>query len=125
MSAPKASGSETLAPETLPAGFETLEPFVDRWAATTCAARSERRSQSTAEERSTFFDAAAPLLDPALAYLDTRPLPELTPADKRLLNLMLSLGHVQMAVEVHREMEPEHAAARASMEITRSVTDLA
>jgi len=110
--------------ETLPSAFNALEPFVDMWAAATCSARDERRGVSTAEERCAFFDAAAPLLEPALAYLDAKPLAELDTSDKRLLNLMLSLGHVQMAVEVHRGVEPQHAAARAAMTITRSVTDL-
>lgn len=109
----------------LPAGFEPLEPFVESWAATTCTARDRRRGESTDEERRAFFNAAAPLLEQALAHLDAKPLAQLDPADKRLLNLMLSLSHVQMAVEVHREMEPQHAAARAAMTITRSVTDLA
>jgi len=109
---------------SLPAGFEALEPFQERWAAGTCAMRDQRRGESTAAERQTFFDAAAPLLAPALLHLDAKPLAELDTAEKRLLNLMLSLGHVQMAVEVHREIEPQHAAARELMKITRSVTDL-
>jgi hypothetical protein len=113
-----------MAAAPLPAGFDALEPFVETWAATTCAARDQRRGESTADERRAFFDAAAPMLEQALAYLDARPLAELAPADKRLLNLMLSLGHIQMAVEVHREVEPQHAAARGAMKITRSVTDL-
>lgn len=109
----------------LPIGFEPLAPFVATWAASTTAERAQLRTDSTAEQRKAFYDVAAPLLDPALAYLDARPLPNLEPADKRLLNLMLSLMHVQMAVEIHREMEPQHAAARAAMVITRSVTDVA
>ena len=109
----------------LPAGFETLEPFVDFWAAETLLERAQLRSDSDAAQRQAFFDAAAPLLEPALAYLDTRPLKAFDAAERRLLNLMLSLGHVQMAVEVHRELEPRHAAARAVMRVTRSVTDLA
>jgi hypothetical protein len=109
---------------SLPVGFEALEPFVELWAASTCAMRDQRRGESTAAERRAFFDATAPLLAPALAQLDAKPLTEFTPADKRLLNLMLSLGHVQMAVEVHGDSEPQHAAAREAMKITRSVTDL-
>lgn len=109
---------------SLPEGFEALEPFVEHWAANTCAMRDQRRGESTAAERRAFFDAAAPLLAPALSHLDAKPLSALNLAEKRLLNLMLSLGHVQMAVEVHREVEPQHAAAREAMKITRSVTDL-
>lgn len=109
----------------LPQGFEALEPFVQDWSATTALVRDQRRSQSSAEERQVFFDAAAPLLQRALDHLDAKPLDELDASDKVLLNMMLSLGHVQMAVEVHRETEPQHAAARKAMTITRSVTDFA
>lgn len=109
----------------LPPGFDALTPFVAMWTVGTTAERAQLRTDCTAEQRRAFYDTAAPLLEPALAYLDARPLPDLDPADKRLLNLMLSLMHVQMAVEIHREMEPQHAAARATMTITRSVTDLA
>lgn len=112
------------AQQGLPAGFESLEPFVARWAATTTAERARRRSDSTAEERQSFFDAAAPQLEAAMAYLDSKPLPELEAADKRLLNLMMAFSHVQMAVEVHRETEPRHAAWREVMVITHSTTDL-
>jgi hypothetical protein len=108
----------------LPPGFEALEPFIDRWAITTTTARAQRRTDSTAKERQAFFDAAAPLLEPAITYLDARPLTSLDAAERRLLNLMLCLAHVQMAVEVHKEMEPQHAAFREAMAITRSVTDL-
>ncbi|MFA7602915.1 MAG: hypothetical protein WCY29_07900 [Novosphingobium sp.] len=111
--------------QNLPAGFEALVPFVARWAAATTAERARRRSDSTAEERQTFFDAAAPRLQAAMAYLDAKPLPELDDADKRLLNLMMGFSHVQMAVEVHRETEPRHAAWREAMVITHSATDLA
>jgi hypothetical protein len=45
-------------------------------------------------------------------------------SDKRRLYVMLSPGHVQMAVEAHREMEPRHAAWREAIVITRSVSDL-
>lgn len=110
--------------QLLPAEFQALEPFVELWSAPTTADRDRRRADSTAEQRQAFFDAGAPLLDRALAYLDAKPLTGLDEADRRLLNLVLSLGHVQMAVEVHREMEPRHAASREAMTITRSITDL-
>ena len=110
---------------TLPAGFAAGEPYVARWAATTTAERARRRSESTPDERQAFFDAAAPRLQDAMTYLDAKSLAALDAADKRLLNLMMAFSHVQMAVEVHREMEPRHAAWREAMVITRSTTDLA
>ena len=108
----------------LPTGFEALEPFVEYWAAATCVERDELRGGSSAEAKQTFFKSGAPLVTQATAYLDTKPLSELDAADKRLLNLLLSLSHIQMSVEVHREMEPQHALARKAMIITRSVSDL-
>lgn len=108
----------------LPTGFEILTPFVESWAATTTAERARRRSDSTPEERQAFFDAAVPLLQPAMSYLDGKPLSELDAADKRLLNLMLGFSHVQMAVEVLKETEPSHAKSREAMVITHSTTDL-
>lgn len=110
---------------SLPVGFEALEPFVERWTAGTSLLRDQRRGDSTAAERRAFFDVAAPLLTPAFALLDAKPLAELDMAEKRLLNLMLNLAHIQMAVEVHGDSEPQHAAARAVMKITRSVSDFA
>lgn len=109
--------------QSLPSGFETLAPFVETWAATTTAARAQRRTDSTPTERQAFFEAAAPLLEPAMAYLDARRLADLDAGERQLLNLMMSLSHVQMAVEIHREMEPQHAAFREAMAITRSATD--
>jgi len=111
------------AQHSLPAGFERLELFVDQWVTATTAERAQRRTDSTPEERQAFFDAAAPMLEQAIAYLDAKPLARLDDADKRLLKLMFSLSHVQMAVEVHREMEPRHAMLREIMVITRSATD--
>ena len=111
------------APASLPTGFERLEPFVGQWSAATTAERAQIRSGSTPEERQAFFDAAAPWLEQAMTYLDARPLADLIEADKQLLKLMLSLCHVQMAVEIHREMEPRHAKLREAMIITRSATD--
>lgn len=108
----------------LPAGFEALLPYAEDWAATTTASRAQRRTDSTPQERQAFFDAAAPLLGVAMAYLDAKPLSGLDAADKRLLNLMMALSHVQMAVEVHKETEARHAGLREAMVITRSASDL-
>lgn len=108
----------------LPAGFGGLESFVEQWALPTTAERAQRRTNSTPLERQRFFDAAAPWLEEAMTYLDSKSLTELDEADRILLNLMFSLCHVQMAVEVHREMEPAHAMLRDAMIITRSITDV-
>ncbi len=109
----------------LPAGFEALEPFVDRFALPDTAARAARRGDSTPEERAAFHAAAQPLVGPALDMLDTKPLDSLGEEDRRLLNLVLAYGHVALAVEVQGPDEERHAAMRSYMRITRSPADAA
>lgn len=109
--------------EVLPEGFAALAGFVDRWALDGTAQRAARRSDSTAEERAAFFAAASPLLDAALAYLDARALEVFSPAEQRLMNLMLSLAHVALAVEIQGPDEAKSAPWRDRMRITRSTAD--
>ncbi len=104
----------------LPAGFEALQPFVAKWAVEGTAARAALRGDSTAEERQAFYDAASPLLAPALDHLDATPLAEHDDAQKSLMNLTLSLAHVALAVEVQGPDEDKHARSRNAMVITRS-----
>lgn len=109
----------------LPQGYEALEPFVAQWAIAGSQARTEARSNSTPEARQAFFDAASPLLAQGLDMLDAKPLGGLNEAEKRLLDLFLSLAHVGMAVEVHGPDEERHATLRAHMPIVRSTADRA
>ncbi len=108
---------------SLPAGFETLEPFVAQWAVDGTAARDALRGSSSAKERQSFYDAAQPLLASALDYLDAKPLGSFDAGDAALMNMMLSFAHVSIAVEIQREDEPRHAVARAHMRIMTSVAD--
>ena len=50
----------------LPAGFEALEPFVDRFALATTAERAQLRGDASQEERESFYNAARNLVGPAL-----------------------------------------------------------
>ncbi|MDE2597407.1 MAG: hypothetical protein KGL44_11065 [Sphingomonadales bacterium] len=109
----------------LPQGYEALEPFVEQWALEGSQVRTDARSNSTPEQRQAFFDAANPLLAEGLDMLDAKPLAALDAAEKRLLNLFLSLAHVGMAVEVHGPDEGRHATLRAHMPIVRSTADRA
>lgn len=109
----------------LPEGFEALEPFVERWAIRTTRERDKARGESRFEDLKAYYDAAQPLLGPALAYLDSFPVQELAGKEQRLMEMMLSLAHASMAVEIHKEMEPQHAISREAMIITRSTTDTA
>ena len=110
--------------QRLPAGFEALEPFIDFWAVDTSAERSHCRDISDEASRRQFYDAAIGLIPQALDYLDTKPLNEFDESEQRLMKLALSFAHVSMAVELQKEVEPEHAAWRPFMQITRSTADL-
>jgi hypothetical protein len=107
----------------LPSGFETLEPFAGQWALAGTARRAQSRNDSSALERDTFYEAASPLLSPALELLDSKPLDELDDRETRLMDMMLSLAHVALAVETQREAETTHVHSRRAMTITRSSAD--
>jgi hypothetical protein len=108
---------------TLPPGFETLEPFVERFAVSGTANRAARRSDSTEAERNAFFEAAKDLVAPALDYLDTKPLDRFDEREQRLMDLALTFAHVALAVEVQGPDEARHAELRQHMRITRSPAD--
>jgi len=107
----------------LPAGFESLEPFVDRFALSGTAARAARRGDSTPEERAAFHAAAQSLVGPALDLLDKQPVDALGEQEQRLLNLVLCYAHVSLAVEVQGPDEARHTGMREYMRITRSPAD--
>jgi len=107
----------------LPAGFESLEAFVARFALVGTAVRAQLRSDTSAEERAAFYVAAKDLIGPALDMLDARPLAELDEAEQRLMNLCLAFAHIALAVEIQGPDEPRHAGLRAHMHIVRSNAD--
>jgi hypothetical protein len=107
----------------LPPGFEALEPFVESWAVEGTAKRALRRLGSSEADRIAFFAAAKDVLPAALTYLDARPLGQFDEQEERLMNLMLSLCHVALAVEMQRDDEAKHAQVRRHMKITRAVAD--
>jgi hypothetical protein len=108
---------------TLPTGFDVLEPFVSAWSVAGAANRAQRRNASTAAERATFFEVAKDQLAAALAYLDRKPLIQFDPSEQRLMNMMLSLCHVALAIEMQRDAEALHAQQRVHMKITRASAD--
>jgi hypothetical protein len=104
----------------LPPGFETLEPFVALWAAPSAAERARLRGASTEADRASLYAVGKEMLVSALAYLDKKPLRQLDPKEQTLLNLMLSLCHVSLAVELQGQEESNHAKVRELMRITRT-----
>lgn len=104
----------------LPPGFEALDPFVDTWDLETTDQRAKRRLVVPEPERAAFYDAAKPLLPVALGFLDKKPLGQFDEREARLMNLMLSLAHVSLAVEVQRGNEAKHALGARHLTIVRS-----
>lgn len=102
----------------LPPGFETLEPFVAQWALAGEAARAAARSAASDDEREQFYDAAQPLMQAALAWLDGKPIGSLDGPDATLMRLMLSLANVYHSVEVLGDAEPDNARMRARLAFT-------
>jgi len=107
----------------LPPDFAALEPFVARWAVAGSAERAALRGASSPEEREAFFETAGPLLEPALDYLDARPLAGFDAAKERLMKMMLSLAHIAQAVEIQGPDESGGARWRERMLITRAPAD--
>lgn len=103
----------------LPSGFEDLEPFAELWAVEGAADRAVLRGASNPAAREAFYEAAKGRLVDALDYLDRKGLEAFDEKDRRLLNLMLSLGHVALAVEVQGPDEARHAQLARHMRITR------
>jgi hypothetical protein len=114
----------SLSSARLPAGFESLEQFVDGWALAGAANRARLRLTSSEAEREAFYHAAKDVLPAALAYLDRKPLRGFDECDNRLMNLLLTLCHIAMAVEIQGDDEPRHAQVRKHLKITRAPADL-
>jgi hypothetical protein len=95
----------------LPAEFAALEPYAG-WALATEPERYARRLAATMAEMQAFYDAAFPLLEPALAHLDGFALSDLPDAERALLHLMQSLVMVSFPVEVWKQPRvPDSGAA--------------
>jgi hypothetical protein len=109
----------------LPSGFENLDRFVESWAIAGSANRLQRRLESSDAERVEFFNAAKDMAAPALELLDRKPLDQFDGKENRLMDLMLTLAHVSLAVEVQADAEPKHAALAKYITIKKSTADLA
>jgi hypothetical protein len=107
----------------LPAGFDALEPFAAYWAAETLSERDTRRLDSTEAERVAFYTAARDLAPAALDYLDSKSFADYEEADHRLLDLMLSLIHATLAIEIERDEEHVHARGARLMPIVHERAD--
>ena len=85
----------------LPAGFEDLTPYVERWAHDGFQTRWDARAKAEMPEIQAFYDAMLPRAEAALAVIQPFSLEQLTGPMARLYQLVLGLAHAAMAVEVH------------------------
>jgi hypothetical protein len=95
-------------PGALPAGFEELEPFLDQWCLKGTQERHAHRESASMEDIRRFYDAMLAKAPAAIAFLDGKPFDGLTDDEQRLMNLLLALGHVAVAVEVHGQPRAPH-----------------
>ena len=84
---------------SLPAGFETAEPFVADWVLPDAAARMAKRQASSMEDIRALYDTMLGLGEAALAHLRQFELGALPEPEERLLKLMLALAEVAPAIE--------------------------
>ena len=100
---------------TFPPEFSDLEPYAD-WALRTEGERYAKRLASSMDELQTFYDAALPRLDEAIAHIDRHELASLPEDAERLLWLCYSLVNVSFPIEVWRQPRVPDSGA-ASMDV--------
>lgn len=93
------------APRPLPAGFESLAPFVDTWALETETSRNRRRHAVGMDAIVAFRDAILPQVDDVVAYVNRYPLATLHdhPEAMTLMYLLLSLAEIAPAIEFYNQ----------------------
>ena len=106
---------------TFPSEFADLEPFAE-WALERERDRYAKRLASTMDELQTFYDAAFPRLEDAMAYLDALDFNALPADASRLLWLCYSLVNVSFPVEVWRQPRvPDSGAASIDLIVEPAV----
>lgn len=108
----------------LPPGFEALESLAQRWAVSDSNERMQVRWASDAAERQQFYDSTTPLLETALVYLDGRRGSRMSAEDTCLLDLILTLAHIALAVELQKDVEPRHARAHSRFSFDRAPAEM-
>lgn len=103
----------------LPAGFETLEPFVDAWARDDFQARFETRFESGMDDIRTFYGAMQPRANEALEHLEQYPLDAIPPEAGVLFKLVMALAHVAVAVERHNQPGPKNVTWPTTLRVTQ------
>lgn len=87
----------------LPTAFAELEPFAETWCLATEPERWAQRMSSSIDELQTFYDAALPRVQEAIAYCDQVPLDDMPDDTVNLLRLIYSFVIVSFPVELWRQ----------------------
>jgi hypothetical protein len=99
MSAAK-GGRQKGAGKVLPPHFARFQALADEWALPTENDRRNKRMHSTQEELRRFYDAAQPVLDEWIQYLNGFELDAMPEPERNLLYLALSVVEVSPAIEL-------------------------
>jgi hypothetical protein len=95
----------------LPAEFADLEQFAD-WALESERDRYAKRLAAGMSQMQTFYDAAFPRIEDAIAYCDKFEWPELPEDARALMHVMQSLITVTFPIEVWKQARvPDSGAA--------------
>ncbi len=87
----------------LPAGFDDLEPYAERWAKATFAMRYQVRITSTMDEIESFYRAVMAAMDRCAAHLGSVAPSDLSERSRRLLYLTYAAMNVSPAVELYKQ----------------------
>jgi hypothetical protein len=103
---------------SLPAGFEYLEPFAEKWGELhTSGERYLLRQSSSMEELTAFHKAAATRLSEIFDYLDSFPQGDLPEPEARLFRTVLGLSEVMQAVEIFNTPRVKNAPYPHNLEV--------
>jgi hypothetical protein len=95
--------------QSLPKGFEDLQPFVAYWVRDTSDERWQQRSKASMEDIKRFYEAMLARAEDAIAYLDAFPLDRMPEDAARLFKLLLAIGQAAIAVEMHHQPRAHHS----------------
>ena len=102
----------------LPDGFHDLEGFVDYWVRDTVHDRLQQRSRASMDEIRRFYDAMLARAEDAISYLDGFPLDSMPQKETVLFKLLLALGQVAIAVEMHGQPRARHSTYPNNIVVT-------
>lgn len=86
----------------LPAAFDDLVRFTDKWILPTEAARHHVRLNSTFEELQDLYDTMLPRMDALITHLDKYKLGDMPEPESNLMGLAFSFMEVTTAVELFK-----------------------